>query len=237
MADLHINRDGQDLGTYPLDEADALISDGRLAPSDLVWKEGMAGWLPASEVLVTKAWDANRSVPPPVPPKATPYKATPPLVYPTRTPPEGRTSEFQNTAGAPGPLPPKLHWGLVLLFTVLTLSIFMFVWVFIQSNWVKKIDPASNSTPQFIGYVVLMIAGQVLTEASTDGVQALGGLLLLGGYVAFYFGVYSMRRSMLNYYNKDNPERLKISAVWTFLFSILYLQSHMTEISDAASKS
>jgi hypothetical protein len=39
------------------------------------------------------------------------------------------------------PTPPKLHWALVLLFTVLTLGIFLIVWMFIQSSWAKKIDP------------------------------------------------------------------------------------------------
>lgn len=128
------------------------------------------------------------------------------------------------------PAPPKLHWALVLLFTVLTLGIFLVVWMFIQSSWVKKIDPTSNATTQFIAYLVLFVASQVLGESGSDGLKSLSVLLTIGSYIAFYFGAYSIRRSMLDHYNNMEPMQLKLSSAMTFFFSTFYLQYHMTRI-------
>ena len=133
-------------------------------------------------------------------------------------------------AGANFPAPPKLHWALVLLFTIFTLGIFMLVWIFIQSSWAKKINPESNATTQFIAYVVLIVVGQILVEATTGGLKALGLLVMLGSYVVFYFGAYSIRRTMLDHYNHVEPMQLKLSAAMVFLCSCFYLQYHMTRI-------
>ncbi len=133
-------------------------------------------------------------------------------------------------AAASFPPPPKLHWGLLLSFTILTLGIFMVVWLFIQSSWAKKIDPESNATTQFIGYLALAVVGQVLVEFSTDGLKAVGLMLTIGSYIVFYFGAYSIRRTMLEHYNKVEPMQLKLSAAIVFFFSCFYLQYHMTRI-------
>jgi uncharacterized membrane protein len=135
------------------------------------------------------------------------------------------------------PAPPQLHWALVLLFTLLTLGIFMLVWIFIQSTWVRKINPASRVTTQFVVYLLLAVFSQLLVEGSGN-LKALGLVLMLASYVVFYFGAYSMRRSMLDHYNSVEPMQLKLSAALTFLFSTFYLQYHMTRIAQwkAASK-
>ncbi len=150
---------------------------------------------------------------------------------------EFQTEPFTGQTGRPDPAaeyafptPPKLHWALVLLFTVLTFGIFMVVWMFIQSSWIKKIDPTSNATTQFIAYLVLFVASQMLGESASDGLQGLGLLLVIGSYIAFYFGAYSIRRSMLAHYNKVEPMQLKLSSAMTFFFSTFYLQYHMTRI-------
>ncbi|MNO07523.1 hypothetical protein D3C81_2297500 [compost metagenome] len=48
----------------------------------------------------------------------------------------------------------------------------------------------------------------------------------------FYCGYYSMRRSMLDYYNSVEPIGLKLSSALLFFFSMLYLQHHMTRIAQ-----
>jgi hypothetical protein len=77
---------------------------------------------------------------------------------------------------------------------------------------------------------VLFVAGQILGESGSDGLKSLSVLLTIGSYVVFYFGVYSIRRSMLEHYNNVEPVQLKLSAAMTFFFSTLYLQYHMTRI-------
>lgn len=58
--------------------------------------------------------------------------------------------------------------------------------------------------------------------------QGLGLLLMLGSYIVFYFGACSIRRTMLEHYNKVEPMQLKLSAAMVFSFSCFYLQHHMT---------
>lgn len=128
-------------------------------------------------------------------------------------------------ADASVPAPPRLHWALVLLFGLLTLGLFMLVWLFIQSNWIKKINPASQTTAQLVIYVVLMLLSEALSAN-----RGLYVTLTLASYVVFYIALYSMRRSMLDHYNRVEPMGLILSPALVFLFSLFYLQHHMTRI-------
>lgn len=127
------------------------------------------------------------------------------------------------------PAPPKLHWALVVLFTILTVGFFLIAWTFIQSSWARKIDPRSNATAMFIAYLLIFVFSQML-EASGPNLKSIGVMFLLASYAVFYVGTYSIRRSMLNHYNSVEPMPLKLSAALTFLLSTLYLQYHMTRI-------
>lgn len=133
------------------------------------------------------------------------------------------------------PAPPKLHWALVLLFGILTIGIFLIVWMFIQASWARKINPASNATAQLSGYLFLFVLSEVIGAGSSDGLKSVSLLLLLGSYVAFYFATYSIRRTMLDHYSSVEPMQLKLSAAMTFFFSTFYLQYHMTRIADMKS--
>ena len=44
----HVGRNGQQTGPFSIDQLKAMAANGDLLPTDLVWKEGMAGWEPAS---------------------------------------------------------------------------------------------------------------------------------------------------------------------------------------------
>lgn len=229
MSEVHVSRNGVSFGPYEESQATALFASGNIAPTDLVWKEGMPAWREAVEIF------GVRSVPPAVrpPPISNPTAAViarpatnqPRQAYETNT-----GAHRQATTSLEQSLPPKLHWGLVLLFTVLTVGIFALVWIFIQSNWIKKLDPASNATNQFIGYVALLVVGQILGASDTTNLQGIGGVLILCSNVLLYFGIFSMRRSMLNYFNNVEPIGLKLSIAYSFIFSIFYFQSKMTQI-------
>ena len=89
------------------------------------------------------------------------------------------------------PPPPRLHWALVLLFTVLTLGIFYIVWMFVQARWVRTIDPASNAMTLSAVYVVLFIAGEIIAAAGGEAIPpawveqlAMGGRLVAPMHVA-----------------------------------------------------
>ena len=46
-ADYHYSRDGQSFGPVPVEQLRELAAKGQLSANDLVWKEGMAEWVPA----------------------------------------------------------------------------------------------------------------------------------------------------------------------------------------------
>jgi hypothetical protein len=47
---LLINKDGQQLGPYSLDEAQKLVGSGTLKSTDLAWHEGRTDWTPLEQV-------------------------------------------------------------------------------------------------------------------------------------------------------------------------------------------
>jgi hypothetical protein len=50
-SDYHLGRGGKTLGIYPEDQLRAYYAQGRVAPDDLVWKDGLPQWLPARQVF------------------------------------------------------------------------------------------------------------------------------------------------------------------------------------------
>lgn len=129
------------------------------------------------------------------------------------------------------PLPPSLHWGWVLLLTLLTCGLFSVVWQFVQAAFVKKIDRTSPAIILSIGSILLALLGAVM-EAVTPGrvfVPLIVNLCSLACSLASFF---SMRRSLQDYYNRQDPIGLELSGVLTFFFNVFYLQYHLRAIAE-----
>lgn len=65
--ELYIQRDGQQFGPYSEQDAQQYLRDGTLLTNDLAWRDGLADWIPLSELL---ALSFPRSTPPPPAPAA-----------------------------------------------------------------------------------------------------------------------------------------------------------------------
>jgi hypothetical protein len=63
--DYHLARNGQNLGVFSVEELQRRRATGELSGADLVWREGMATWVPLDSILQPAA---PSSVPPFVPP-------------------------------------------------------------------------------------------------------------------------------------------------------------------------
>jgi hypothetical protein len=225
--DIHVNRNGSSFGPYEEGEARSLYARGNIAATDLVWHDGMTEWQTAAQLFGERAVPAV--APPIVPPQPIPMNQAPPV--PGYAAPA--SSHIASHAGGPGQAqPPKLHWALVFLFSVITVGLFAVVWMFVQAAWVRKIDSRSNATNYLIGYIVVAVVGFLMDSSDSSAVRGFGGLLQLSSYVFFYCAYYSMRRSMLDYYTKVEPINLELSGAMVFFFSLLYLQSHMTRIAE-----
>jgi len=206
-------RNGQQQGEYSLNDLQRMVSEGSAMVTDLVWKEGMASWVPLLNVLPSPSMPPGSLPPPPLPAQVA-YGYPPPAA-----------------AGTAYLMPPSMPWGLVLLCTILTLGIFYWVWIFRQSNFIRKLDPTDSSRLLLIIGLAGSIASNVGAVVAEGSQQGLSSLLQLAGTVSLIVAVFKMRTSMESYYNSVEPIGLKLSGVMTFFFSVLYFQHHFSRIS------
>jgi hypothetical protein len=146
-----------------------------------------------------------------------------------------------------GPVPPSMHWFVVLLLGSFTLGIFSIVWAFVIAGFVKKISPRCNGRGLLfailaldLGYLFLFVLAIVVNrtghwdrQAFPDPqtiVTALGALVTILVSIMAISAFFRMRRGMLDYYNSTEPIQLRLSGAMTFFFSIYYLQYHLRRI-------
>jgi hypothetical protein len=126
-----------------------------------------------------------------------------------------------------------LHWGIVLLLSMVTLGLFYIVWAFVEAFWVRRIDRNSNAVTLLVVYLVLTVIGEILTDAAPakDSPLALiGALVSFSGAIVSLFAFFSMRRSLLAHFNEVEPIDLKLSRAMTFFFNVVYFQYHFARI-------
>jgi len=206
-----IKRDQQEYGPYTLADLQRYLAQGNILMSDLARSEGMTDWAPVSQIIGN-----------------IPVQAAPPAA--TYVPQGSAAAPMQS--GVPNP--PNLHWGLVLLFTILSCGIFAWVWVIMEAVWIRKIRPQSKGLLFVLlalgCYVISGIIGGV--DAAMDHAGNPGGLFSLAGLVLLIVGVFQMRGDLEEHYNSVEPIHLKLSGVMTFFFAVFYFQYHFTRINN-----
>src|SRR5437016_5419111 len=137
-----VSRSGQQYGPYSLADLQRYVASGNILPTDMARSESMNQWLPVSQIISGGGSQVQQSPGPQQPgqPPAVPQNYGQQPIY---SQPPGAMAP-QPVAVQGGELPPGLHWALVLLIGVFTCGIFIYVWMFIQASFVKKIRPASN---------------------------------------------------------------------------------------------
>jgi hypothetical protein len=220
MTTYTISRDGEQFGPYSTEDLGAYINSGHVLQTDLAWKEGMANWLPISQIYPSAV---KNPAPPPRPSQPNAALANNPAHQSALSNPSLSQSAM--------PLPPSLHWGLVMLFSLLTLGIYNLIWVFIQQSWIQRISPetATSGTLCLIGYVVLFIAANIF---QANGNLLLYLILLIASIILFWSWAFGAANAMRGYYNQTEPIGLKLSGPMVFFFFNLYIQHHMTRIAN-----
>ena len=99
---IHIARDGKQLGPFSLEEINRQLAAGTLSLSDNAWYEGASGWAPLSTVPGVTGGASSSATIPPVTPSAAPAP----------TPPAGPVTPVVVTVAAP--TEPLASWSLVL---------------------------------------------------------------------------------------------------------------------------
>jgi hypothetical protein len=146
-------------------------------------------------------------------------------------------------AAGGGPVPPAMHWAVVLILAWITGGIVGIVWAFKQAKFVKKIDPSSRAVLTLtlcllaaLAQIVLLFAAMgAAYSGSASGASASAGIAMLLNLVVFILSLvtfFGMRSSIVRYYNTAEPINLRLSGVMTFFFNVLYFQYHFSRIAE-----
>src|SRR4051812_34448401 len=99
-----------------------------------------------------------------------------------------------------GPIPPSMHWALVLLLSACTFGLFSWIWMFVQARSLKKVDPAGYGLFWATAWTLFCL---LLLGAAAPPVQIRFILIFRLLATASYFAaLFAMKRSMESYYNR-----------------------------------
>jgi hypothetical protein len=133
------------------------------------------------------------------------------------------------------PLPPNLHWSIVLILGILTRQLFNLVWALLQGNWARRLSGDNKPLVLVAMYPAGMVAGFLTIvlfrgAAGAAGAALLGSLLIVAGAIIYLVGMFSIKAAMEEYYNSTENIGLQMSGVMTFFFSSVYIQYHINSI-------
>jgi len=219
-----IKRDLNEYGPYTLADLQKYVASGNILLTDLCRSEGLTEWIPVSQVI------GNIPVPAAPQPAAT------------------ASGSYPAPAVSPYPPPPNLHWGICVLLSVITCSLFAWIWAFVQAIWVRKVQPNSKGLVLYsiaAGiHILSMIFGfyygitlglqgsNAVAGLNSPEFRMVSGLIRLGILIVIIVGNFSMRESIEEHFNTAEPIGLSLSGVMTFFFGILYFQYHFTKINE-----
>ncbi|HTD22382.1 MAG TPA: DUF4339 domain-containing protein [Terriglobales bacterium] len=209
--DYFVKRGTEQLGPFSLADLQQQVQSGKISPGDLAKSEGMSDWGLVSQVVGNIA----------VPVSAASGAAAAPAFAPVAT----------------VELPPNLHWGVVLLMGILSrlfspFILFNMAWTFILANWARKLSGDNNILILVAMYPAGFIAGvfAMVLNAHSDSGPLIGGILIIGGAIAYLIGIFKIKAAMEEYYTSTENMGLHLSGVMTFFFSTVYLQYHVNSI-------
>jgi hypothetical protein len=202
-----VRRGEQRFGPYSLSDLQRYVQSGNIAGDDLTQSEGMSDWVPVSQVLGNIPAIAVTS---------------------------GGAAAAPAPEHEPVPLPPNLHWSLVLVLGIITFELFNLVWAVVQANWARRLSGNNKSMVLVAMYPAGVITGILISFFFKD-IAALGSLFNFAGRIAYIIGIFSIRSAMEDYYSSaySNPTEnigLQLSGVMTFFFSTIYLQYHINRV-------
>jgi hypothetical protein len=224
-----IGQNGEKYGPYPEATVRQWLAEGKFAADALAWREGMAAWVPLSSLFSTTAGREQPRQPPPGFLSIDDTLAVEPFSAQRYAPVDPVDAERAEL-----PMPPSLHWGLLLLFTVISFGIFGIIWPFFQAGWVRKIDDRSKATLLLALAFIACAVGEVLyfsgirsLATGGGGLTGLGGLLMLCYWILYLVAYFSMAASMRRALIPIGLP-VEIGGITLFFFNMYYLQGQLS---------
>ncbi len=126
------------------------------------------------------------------------------------------------------PPPPKMHWAVLLILSIVTVGVFASLWAVFVSYWLQKVSSKCMTLVLF-GIAALLAIVQLVFQYLVP-LQNLSEWSGLSGVIVWIIAAFSMRRDLLKHYNEDEPIGLSLGVWMTLFFSIYYFQYHLREI-------
>jgi hypothetical protein len=181
----YVAREGQTYGPFTSDRISKGARDGELRPDDLVWREGMAGWMPAARV--PELWQRQEPAPsPPRPvsveparvPRPAAFRAAvdePELEEPVAASPAAPRSRSLILRHWRGELSlPAAYWGVGFL---LTLAVVLIALGYGAATRVANLSPfaAGVANVTFLSFVCVLTVWQLVGVWRAAGNHIRGG--------------------------------------------------------------
>jgi hypothetical protein len=195
-----VKRGDQRYGPYTLSDLQKYVESGNVLTEDVAQSEGMTEWVPVITILGNIPAPSQNAAPAAITPE-------PELV----------------------PLPPNLHWSIVLILGVVTRQLFNLIWALLQANWARKLSGDNKPMVLVAMYPAGVITGTLITLLGRP-YAALGGLFIFAGAIVYLFGMFAIKDAMEQYYTTTENIGLQLSGVMTFFFSTVYIQYHINSI-------
>lgn len=218
-----VRRDGREFGPYSIDELRRYVAEGRIRAEESVRESGAGGRSFASVLDLTGPVDVVARVPS-VPAGATggtsPYAAPATWSEMDRAPVGAERSL---------PMPPDMHWGVLLLLCLVTCGLFWIARVFTQALYARKVVPECRAPFYYVVYLVSLGAQIALGgTGARPGADAspLALLATLVGLVFVIAGHFSLKAAL------EEAFRRNLSAVMTFFLNVFYFQWHMHDVAS-----
>ncbi len=228
-----VSRNGQTYGPYTLEDLQRYVASGNVLPSDMAKSEEMSEWLPVSQILANAGASAASA-----PPLGSGF-STPPAYAEIGSGAGYQPPSASAIAASPYPDAPNLHWGLVLLFSILTCTIFIWIWNLVVAAWLKRVQPNATSLFFYLGAIVLLIiqvgmqAGSlhhVMSPGVHTGYNPITGIVGLLAWIVKLVARFSQRASLEEHFNGPEPVGLQLNPVMVFFFGGIYFQYKINEI-------
>jgi len=156
---IHVARNGQQLGQYSVEEVNRKLADGTLSPTDVGWHEGAAGWAPLSSVPGV-TMPAGPAMPIPPPPAPTPVPSAPPA------------RSAQSSVGGIPPQPVQSYKGMAVAS-----------WILLGLTALLSIVPVLGFAAWFLAFIVIPVAFILAIVILTRGGKTQGILILVTSVV------------------------------------------------------
>lgn len=236
-----VSRNGQIYGPYTLDDLRRYVASGNVLLTDHAKSEEMADWVPVSQLLNAGTGGEVEGGPRPV------GQGNPAFGGSTYgAPPSGggglNANPYANAEPAYTQYPdaPDLNWGLYLLLTILTCTLFSRVFTVVQAVWLKRVQPNSNGlTFYIVVYSIWIVSlfvgvGTSLTAFthphSLPHISPARILLSVAYWVLLIVTRFVMSASLEEHFNGPEPVGLRLNPVLTFFFGGVYFQYHLNQI-------